>query len=273
MKNSCIWGIRILLLPAMLYSGQAFAVSEAGEIQRKEQKTPHAEMNVAHNITNIQFAEDSNIAGQNAVNFSADELTNDENSGLITASGEVEIEYNNMRLKTDKLIYDQNNDVVTANGNVRLYSSDGSIVYSDEVVLSEQMTTGEMHHIKVLLKDKSHVFAESFKKKNNQKKQLAYATYTPCDMCDAQSPLWSISARKVQHDEKSQNVHYNDAVIKVKNVPIFYTPFFSHPDPSVKRRSGFLAPSMGSSNYLGTVVQPRYFWAVNDQTKDRKSVV
>ena len=183
MKNSCIWGIRILLLPAMLYSGQAFAVSEAGEIQRKEQKTPHAEMNVAHNITNIQFAEDSNIAGQNAVNFSADELTNDENSGLITASGEVEIEYNNMRLKTDKLIYDQNNDVVTANGNVRLYSSDGSIVYSDEVVLSEQMTTGEMHHIKVLLKDKSHVFAESFKKKNNQKKQLAYATYTPCDMC------------------------------------------------------------------------------------------
>ena len=51
----------------MLYSGQAFAVSEAGEIQRKEQKTPHAEMNVAHNITNIQFAEDSNIAGQNAI--------------------------------------------------------------------------------------------------------------------------------------------------------------------------------------------------------------
>lgn len=266
MKNSCIWGIKILLLPALLYSGQAFAVSEAGEIQRKEQKTPHAEMNVAHNITNIQFAEDSNIAGQNAVNFSADELTNDENSGLITASGDVEIEYNNMRLKTDKLIYDQNKDVVTANGNVRLYSSDGSIVYSDEVVLSEQMTTGEMHHIKVLLKDKSHVFAESFKKKNNQKKQLAYATYTPCDMCDTQSPLWSISARKVQHDEKSQNVHYNDAVIKIKNVPVFYTPFFSHPDPSVKRRSGFLAPSMGSSNYLGTVIQPRYFWAVNDQT-------
>ena len=56
MKNSCIWGIRILLLPAMLYSGQAFAVSEAGEIQRKEQKTPHAEMNVAHNITNIQLS-------------------------------------------------------------------------------------------------------------------------------------------------------------------------------------------------------------------------
>lgn len=259
-------GLKLLLPAALLCGEQAFAVNEAGEIQRKENKTPHAAMDVSHNITNIQFAEDSNIEGQNAINFSADELTNDEKNGLITAKGEVEIFYSGMRLQTDELVYDQNKDLVTAQGNVRLYSSDGSIVYSDKVELSEQMTTGEMQHIKVLLKDESHVFAESFKKKNNHRKQLAYATYTPCDMCDAQSPLWSISARKVQHDEESQNVHYNDAFIKIKNVPIFYTPFFSHPDPSVKRRSGFLAPTMGSSNYLGAVIQPRYFWAVNDQT-------
>lgn len=265
MKISRLTGLK-LLLPALLCGHSAYAVNEAGEIQRQEQKSPHATMDVSHNITNIQFAEDSNIAGQEAVNFSADELTNDENSGLITATGDVEIEYNKMLLKTDKLVYDQNKDVVTAIGNVKLYSSDGSIVYSDRVSLAEQMTVGEMHHIKVLLKDESHVFADSFRKKNNQTKQLMYATYTPCDMCDTEAPLWSISARKVQHDEKSQNVHYNDAFIKIKNVPILYTPFFSHPDPSVKRRSGFLAPTMGSSNYLGAMVQPRYFWAVNNQT-------
>lgn len=265
MKISRLTGLK-LLLPALLCGHSAYAVNEAGEIQRQEQKSPHATMDVSHNITNIQFAEDSNIAGQDAVNFSADELTNDENSGLITATGDVEIEYNKMLLKTDKLVYDQNKDVVTAIGNVKLYSSDGSIVYSDRVSLAEQMTVGEMHHIKVLLKDESHVFADSFRKKNNQTKQLMYATYTPCDMCDTEAPLWSISARKVQHDEKSQNVHYNDAFIKIKNVPILYTPFFSHPDPSVKRRSGFLAPTMGSSNYLGAMVQPRYFWAVNNQT-------
>ena len=238
MKISRLTGLK-LLLPALLCGHSAYAVNEAGEIQRQEQKSPHATMDVSHNITNIQFAEDSNIAGQEAVNFSADELTNDENSGLITATGDVEIEYNKMLLKTDKLVYDQNKDVVTAIGNVKLYSSDCSIVYSDRVSLADQMTVGEMHHIKVLLKDESHVFADSFRKKNNQTKQLMYATYTPCDMCDTEAPLWSISARKVQHDEKSQNVHYNDAFIKIKNVPILYTPFFSHPDPSVKRRSAF----------------------------------
>lgn len=266
MKISRLLKGSILMAALSFAANSAQAVSEAGEIQRKEQTSPHAAMNVSHNITNIEFAEDSNIKGDGAINFSADELVNDENTGLITAKGEVEINYNKMRLKTDKLVYDQNNDLVKAIGNVRLYTADGSVVYSDNVSLSEQMTVGEMHHIKVLLKDESKVFAESFRKKNNQKKQLTYATYTPCDMCDTQSPLWSISARKVQHDEKSQNVHYNDAVVKIKDVPIFYTPFFSHPDPSVKRRSGLLAPTMGSSNYLGAMFQPRYFWAVDNQT-------
>lgn len=266
MKISRLLKGSILMAALSFAANSAQAVSEAGEIQRKEQTSPHAAMNVSHNITNIEFTEDSNIKGDGAINFSADELVNDENTGLITAKGEVEINYNKMRLKTDKLVYDQNNDLVKAIGNVRLYTADGSVVYSDNVSLSEQMTVGEMHHIKVLLKDESKVFAESFRKKNNQKKQLTYATYTPCDMCDTQSPLWSISARKVQHDEKSQNVHYNDAVVKIKDVPIFYTPFFSHPDPSVKRRSGLLAPTMGSSNYLGAMFQPRYFWAVDNQT-------
>ena len=266
MKISRLLKGSILMAALSFAANSAQAVSEAGEIQRKEQTSPHAAMNVSHNITNIEFAEDSNIKGDGAIIFSADELVNDENTGLITAKGEVEINYNKMRLKTDKLVYDQNNDLVKAIGNVRLYTADGSVVYSDNVSLSEQMTVGEMHHIKVLLKDESKVFAESFRKKNNQKKQLTYATYTPCDMCDTQSPLWSISARKVQHDEKSQNVHYNDAVVKIKDVPIFYTPFFSHPDPSVKRRSGLLAPTMGSSNYLGAMFQPRYFWAVDNQT-------
>ena len=97
-------------------------------------------MEVAHNITNIEFTGDSNLEGNEAIDFSADELTNDENTGLITAKGDVEILYNKMRLKTDTLVYDQNKDEVTATGNVKLYSSDGSIIYSDKVSLSEQMT-------------------------------------------------------------------------------------------------------------------------------------
>ena len=97
-------------------------------------------------------------------------------------------------------------------------------------------------------------------------KQLKQASYTVCNMCQGKSPLWRIDARKVNYDAKGQNINYNDAVLRVKNIPIFYVPFLSHPSPEVKRRSGILMTSMGSSAYLGKYIQPTYFIDVSDNT-------
>ena len=41
------------------------------------------------------------------------------------------------------------------------------------------------------------------------------------------------------HDRKKKTIYYNNAVVKVYDIPIFYTPKLSHPDPTVDRRSGF----------------------------------
>lgn len=260
-----VFQITILSILFSLVSAQAFAVSEAGEFRRKEKRTPHADMYVTNNIANLD-TDVSAKAESDEIQFSADELINDDKIGIITAIGEVEIKYNDMRLVTDKLIYDQNTDTITASGNVRMYTPDGSLIISEKASLAENLSVGEMHNIKALLKDKSHVFAKSFRKKDNKTKILTHATYTACDFCENIKPLWEVSARKIQHNEKTQNVHYNDAVLKFKGIPAMYTPFLSHPDPTVKRRSGLLMPTGGSSNFLGAYIQPRYFWAVNDQT-------
>ena len=251
-----------------LFMTTAHAVTEAGELQKKEEKQPHATMFITNNIADIAPSTkiSENDDTDDPINFSAEEMINDDNLNTITALGDVEIEYNGMFLYTDKLVYEQNKDTITAIGNVRMHASDGSIIYGDRVSLSDKMSVGEMHHIKVLLKDKSQVWAETFRKKNNRTKNLTYATYTACDFCEGQHPLWDVKARKVQHHEDSQNVYYNDALLRFKGIPVFYTPFLTHPDPTVKRRSGLMPPSMGSSNYLGAFFQPRYFWAVNDQT-------
>lgn len=251
-------------LTFVFFSSQAFAVTEAGEFQHKEQHSPSAQMYVTNNIANLDVG--GTTAEVEEIKFSADEMSNDDKTGIITATGDVEIIYNQMRLLTDKLTYDQNKDVINAEGNVRMYTSDGSLIVSDRASLADNLTVGEMYNIKVLLKDKSHVFAEKFRKKSNHKKVMHHAAYTACDFCKGVKPLWEVNARKVQHDEETQNVHYNDAILKFKGVPAFYTPFLSHPDPTVKRRSGFLMPTMGSTEYLGGFFQPRYFWAVNDQT-------
>lgn len=244
------------------------AVSEAGEIQRKEAPEPKSNLYISNNITDLSFAaaSENNAETIEEIEFEADEMINDEKASTVTAKGNVEIKYNGMRLTTDKLVYNQQNDTVVARGNTTLYSPDGAVVKSTYVNLADSMSVGDMYNIKALLKDKSTVTAERFRRKDNRTKILNYATYTACDICEGKSPLWQVSARKVQHNENTKNVNYNDAFIYIKDIPVFYTPFLTHPDPTVKRRSGFLQPTMGSTSFLGAYMQPRYFWAVDDQT-------
>jgi LPS-assembly protein len=128
------------------------------------------------------------------------------------------------------------------------------------------MTRAVVNKVKVLMRDESRIWADTFVKKPNDNKQMRNASYTACDMCQGKSPLWRIDARKVNYDAKGQNINYNDAVLRIKDVPVFYLPFLSHPSPEVKRRSGLLMTSMGSSNYMGEYIQPTYFWNVSDQT-------
>ena len=121
-------------------SSTSYAVKEAGEFRKKESKTPHANFFVTNDITNIKTPEDNPDNSVEEIVFSADEMTSDDKQGIVTAKGNVEIEYNNMRLKTDKLIYNQKSDIVTAVGNVKMHTSDGAIIYSDEVSLSDNMS-------------------------------------------------------------------------------------------------------------------------------------
>ena len=87
-------------------------------------------------------------------------------------------------------------------------------------------------------------------------------------MCDYRKndkcPPWNIQAKKMLHDNKKKTIYYDHALIKIYNIPIFYIPKLSHPDPSVKRRSGFLTPSFSDTKNLGSSVKIPYFWSLND---------
>lgn len=199
------------------------------------------------------------------VYFSANEMQNDQRLSTITALGDVNIVRDGLTVKADKIVYNQKDDIVTAVGNVALLNEDGTIVFSDYVVLSDKMQAGEMENIKIIMKDKSQVAASKVKKYANDNKTMYNAVYSPCDVCTGKNPLWQLKARKIRHNAEDKNIYYNDAFLEVKGVPVFYTPFLSHPDPTVKRRSGFLIPNLASSSYLGAAIQPRYFWSISDQ--------
>ena len=80
-------------------------------------------------------------------------------------------------------------------------------------------------------------------------------------------PGTSHRAHPCKHNKKNKTIYYDNAVIKVYDLPIFYLPKLSHPDPSVDRRSGFLPPSFSDSRNLGAGLEIPYFWNL-DKDKD-----
>ena len=196
--------------------------------------------------------------------FSADEMINNDQMQTITATGNVNIIRNDTTVIADKVVYDQKDDVVTAIGNVIMVEKDGNVIFSDYVRLTDKMSQGSMDDVKVVMADESRVAAKRFRRLDKDNKVMDKVVYSPCDVCQNENPLWQVKARKVKHYAEEQNVVYNDAFLEVKGIPVLYTPYFSHPDPSVKRRSGFLFPSLTSTKYLGSSIKTNYFWAISD---------
>ncbi len=251
----------ICLLPlASLASDDSLILLNTKKTIEATRPKPNSHVDPKHNMTDIikpQSEEPTDIY------FSADEMENDAENGIITAKGAVEIIRENITLRADKVVYDQKKDKINAEGNVVLLDDTGNVMFADKIDLSERMQNADVANIKVVLSDKTRMAANSFHKKVNDKKVLRQAIYTPCDNCRGESPLWQLKADKVIHDPKDQNIEYQNAFLEVKGVPVLYSPYFSHPDPSVKHRSGFLFPRLQSSNYLGAAIQPQYFWDIS----------
>jgi len=84
------------------------------------------------------------------------------------------------------------------------------------------------------------------------------AIFTSCKLND-DCPPWSIKAEKITHDKIKKDMIYKNAFLKIYDVPVLYFPKFFHPDPSVKRRNGFLQPQFNNSETLGSSLYIPYF--------------
>ena len=100
---------------------------------------------------------------------------------------------------------------------------------------------------------------------DNNKTKIYKVAFTTCDTENKKCPGWELQSEEFIHDKKNKVFEYKNSWLKLFNKKIFYFPFFSHPDPSVKRKSGFLPPVYGSSNEFGSWVNIPYFKVVNEE--------
>src|SRR5438067_5742020 len=186
--------------------------------------------------------------------FQADEVQYDEQLGLTVAKGHVEISQGGEILLADTVSYNQRTDTVTASGHVSLLTPTGEIAFADFMELRDSMNNAFAQNVRMLLADRSRLAANAARRINGNRFELARAVYSPCDLCKndpSAPPAWQLKAREISDDKELKLIEFRDAVIEVDGVPVLYTPYLSQPDPSVKRASGFLTPTMGNSNTNG----------------------
>jgi len=95
------------------------------------------------------------------------------------------------------------------------------------------------------------------------KTDLSKGVFTVCKKRDGKCPPWTLKAKKISHDKIKKTIFYEHATLKLYDIPIFYFPKFFHPDPTVKRQSGFLAPFFTNSTTVGTGFALPYYWAIS----------
>ncbi len=199
----------------------------------------------------------------------ADRLTYDRDLELITATGNVEIVYGDRTLLADKVTYNKKTDKVRAEGNVSLTDSLGQTVFGDKMEITGDLKNGVIFNFGLVLADRAYVAGNGARRTDGFVTEVSKAVYTPCEICAEDpnaSPLWQLKAVRVIHNSKEQRVEYRDAWLEVFGVPVAYTPYLAHPDPTVKRRSGLLAPSFSNSSDLGFRAETPYYWAIDEHS-------
>ena len=203
-------------------------------------------------------------------------IYNKKDANIKTEGKSIYVDNKGNKLYADNFYYDIKLQIIDAKKNVKYLDKIGNVLNFTSLKYYETEEKGLGQNLKAKLTDKSSMegLEAEFDNKLGTITLLKKNSYTACENKESSSktiseicPDWSFNTGKTTHDKNEKMVYHRNALIKIKNIPVFYTPYFSHPDPSVKRKSGFLPPSVKNFTDLGQTVKAPYFWAI-DENKD-----
>ncbi len=204
------------------------------------------------------------------IDFAADQITYDEELGIIRAIGNVLIQRDGYKVEAAEVTYSEVTGIANAYGAVTLTTPNGDRIFAPQMELHDSLRKALVEDIRLLMTDGSQVRAVSGTKDDDAGRTvLNRAVYSPCKVCiesetEGKKPLWQLKAVKVVHDKDKKRLYYNDAVLEILGVPVFWTPYLSHPDPTVDKASGILPLDIQTTRNLGFYLGVPYYHVIND---------
>ncbi len=204
-------------------------------------------------------------SGQKQMLVQAREINYDYVNSRVAAVGNVQIYYGGSTIEADKIIYNQKTKRLHAEGNVRLSEEDGKVTYGEIMDLSDDYRDGFVDSLRLDSPDQTRMAAARAERTSGNFTVLHNGVYTACAPCKddpKKPPLWQVKAARIIHDQGEKMIYFEDARLEFYGRPIAWLPYFSAPDPTVKRKTGFLVPSVSSSTLYGAAIEVPYYWAL-----------
>jgi LPS-assembly protein len=212
-----------------------------------------------------QKAQVKQATGQSDMLVEADEMVYDKDKNTVSAVGNAKVYYQGKVLEADRVTYYREKKQVLAEGNAKLTDELGNVYYGTTFELTDDFKNGFINSLLVETKDKTRFAGPRAERAEGETTTFDNGTYTACEPCKddpTKPPLWQVRAKKIIDNHVDHKIYYEDAWLEFYGWPVMYTPFFSAPDPSVRRASGFLAPHFFGGSNVGYGMGLPYFWAL-----------
>ncbi len=195
----------------------------------------------------------------------SDQLIYDYDKSTVAAVGGVKIYYDGYTLEAKKVTYDQKNKTMVAEGGVKIVDRTGAIINAETIDITQDFANGFVTALKLDTPSQTHFAAEKALRKDGTTTTFYRGVYTACEPCrekPEKAPVWQVRAARIIVDHNEHMIYFRSARLEFLGIPVAYFPAFSSPDPTVKRKSGFLFPSAGYKSALGAFAKVPYFWAL-----------
>nr|VFK38761.1 MAG: LPS-assembly protein [Candidatus Kentron sp. TC]VFK53238.1 MAG: LPS-assembly protein [Candidatus Kentron sp. TC] len=191
---------------------------------------------------------------------------------IITLEGNVQIRRENKYLTANRIRYDKSSETVDIQGDIEFWD-EGYYLLGDKAHMDLESDESRIESGSfLLLESHAHGTGSRIQLQGSNRMKAKNATYTTCSPKDgrfgarpgeedSESRGWWLTARKIRTDKIKDSGIAHDVTVKLKDVPIFYTPYLSFP-LSDKRKTGFLTPSFGLSGGNGTDITAPFYWNI-----------
>jgi LPS-assembly protein len=195
----------------------------------------------------------------------ADQVIYDNDQATVSAIGNVQIAFDGYTLVAQRVTYSRATGRVIAIGDVEIVEPNGTRIFAQEIDITDDFSEGFVASLQVETPERTRIAAESAERRGGEISVFTNGVYTACEPClenPAKPPLWQIRANRVIINNRTQTVEYEGASFEVNGTPVVYLPRFSHADPAIRRKSGFLIPSFTYTETLGFGTTGSYFLAL-----------